>query len=218
MVNFLAAHCFSGSNYATPRQQTYVILGSGINQQNKNATKTITHPNWRRVDGNFDSDIAVVRINEPIDITPFVHPICLPWIHESPQQQSGLIVGHSKSNENHKKKFIEIPVKNITACLFGDQHACLFHDSKYSCDSISGSGFYSKNTSTNSYEIAGIYSKGLRIEKDGQCGLNSFIVFTYVRLYVPWITKVMSDGSERRGKAENYPVEIFCDYRWNYLQ
>jgi hypothetical protein len=123
----------------------------------------------------------------------------------------------------------EISVANITACLLGDDDSCTLHNDEFLCASQSSSGFYT--AANGKFTISGIFSKGLRFDDSLYCGLNNFIVMTFVGEYVEWMSEVVAEGlrgeaedlasNEREGRIErleNGAVEVFCDYKWNYEQ
>jgi hypothetical protein len=185
----------------------------------RNVSTIKTHENFPKTDGNFDADIAILTLAEPLKITNEIRPACLPPSAPS-QPSSGTIVGFTKSPENHTMTFTEIKVANITSCLLGDEKACELHDDDFTCTSQSSSGFYS---GSSELVVSGIFSKGLRPDDSQVCGVNNFIVFTFVAPYVEWIRMAIAgddgSGDDRDGrKFDDEVFDFFCDYRWNYEQ
>lgn len=235
-LNFLlnsptAAHCFSGSNFSTPHQQVFVILGHNnltkISpfEQIRNASEIKLHPNWKKIDGNYDSDIAVLTLSDPVTFTEHVQPNCLPKPTKTTELSdltvSGTIAGYKKSHESHQASFFDSKVQNITSCLFGDDTACSIYSDEFTCNSVSGGGFYGQKDTSTPYKLYGIFSKGINEDESEFCGLNNFVIFIFVAQYVDWIKSVMNEpflGQNRRGKELKASTEIFCDYRWNYEQ
>ncbi|XP_070495296.1 chymotrypsin-like elastase family member 2B [Chironomus tepperi] len=234
-----AAHCFSGSNFSTPHQQVFVILGHNnftkISpfEQIRNASDIKLHPNWKKIDGNYDSDMAVLTLSDPVTFTDYVQPICLPKSTKKSESDelhdlavTGHIAGYKKSHNNHQISYFQSKIENITSCLFGDETSCSIHSDEFNCNSVSGSGFYAQKDSTSSYKIYGIFSKGINEDDSEFCGLNNFVIFMFVAQYVDWIKSVINEpflgqkrtGKELTGKELIGSNEIFCDYRWNYEQ
>ncbi|KAG5668073.1 hypothetical protein PVAND_016028 [Polypedilum vanderplanki] len=227
------AHCFSGSNFSTPAQEVYIILNSKYlpktlssstifpTDQMRKVSAIKTHKNWKKIDGNFDSDIAILVLTKRVKFSLDTQPICLPSLN-SILPQSGTIVGFTKSSENKSISLTEVKVSNITSCLLGDESSCTIHNEEFTCTSQSSSGFYSEDEN-GKFTITGLFSMGLRLEDSQVCSLNNFIVFTFVGQFIDWIQMVMKEvnleGNEREAKRIKSEIsDVFCDYRWNYEQ
>jgi len=197
-------------------------------EQIKNASDIKLHPNWKKIDGNYDSDIAVLTLDESVTFTEYVRPNCLPTLTKKSESDglsdltvTGTIAGYKKSHDNHQISYFESKVQNITSCLFGDDTSCSIYSDEFTCHSESGSGFYAQKDSSTSYKIYGIFSKGINEDESEFCGLNNFVIFIFVAQYVDWIKSVINEpflGQKRTGKELKASSEIFCDYRWNYEQ
>lgn len=166
------------------------------------------HPKYKHEDGNFNNDVAILTLESAFDSSEKNYLICLSKISH---QENGKIVGYRKSKDD--LNFIEIQVKNITSCLLGDK-TCSIHNDSLDCDSISA-GFYSQDGN-----LIGLFSKGVKVMDSELCGVNSFIVFTFINDYLIWINETVNQPKlERKGKdLKVIKIQAFCDYKWNYLQ
>ncbi|XP_006896660.1 PREDICTED: polyserase-2 [Elephantulus edwardii] len=77
-----AAHCFVQNDTVLPAAHWWVILG--MHSQNRLVYGTLfrkvetilVHDNYSSI--NFTADIALLRLDEPVSMSPIVRPICLP--------------------------------------------------------------------------------------------------------------------------------------------
>lgn len=74
----------------------------------------IVHPNWKYWTKDYDSDIAVIILEQKVQVSDAVLPVCL-WGRDQPQptEISGIVVGWGKSGNTakHENKPRELEVK-----------------------------------------------------------------------------------------------------------
>lgn len=167
------------------------------------------HPGWKeepaetRID--FDNDIALLKLKDPVKMGPNISPICLPG--KSPEYELeegtlGYIAGWGRREKGRLPADLwkaQIPVVNMDKCRsvkpegFDDSVAYIFTDNmicaggdKDSCQGDSG-GAYAIQDPLNAtrYYVAGLISWGPK------CG--TFGLYTKVVRYLDWIRETMRE-------------------------
>ena len=70
----------------------------------------IIHEDFRIED--FYSDIALIKMNEPISFQPNIQPICLPGVRDMLVGQSGIVSGWGRTHEESEPSNILRTVSN----------------------------------------------------------------------------------------------------------
>ncbi|NWV26456.1 C1S protein, partial [Origma solitaria] len=167
------------------------------------------HPGWKkeftetRID--FNNDIALLKLRDPVKMGPNISPICLP--RKSPEYELeegtlGYIAGWGRKEKEILSADLlkaQIPVVNMDKCRsvkpddFDDSVIYIFTDNmicaggvKDSCNGDSG-GAYAIQDPLNAtrYYAAGLISWGPK------CG--TFGLYTKVVRYLDWIQETMSE-------------------------
>ncbi|KAG8130203.1 putative Complement C1s subcomponent-like protein [Naja naja] len=209
-----AAHVLDGSPYP--------IIYAGlfnVSQRAKSATEplkivaTFIHPKWAKSGSgprtNFNHDIALLRLKEPLTMGPTISPICLPGTSSEYDPQLGTlgyIAGWGKMDAIRSAPRLSvrlraawIPVVNMDTCrnvkqdtsdyVFTDNMICAGDGRQDSCQGDSGGAFVIKDPLNEThYYAAGLVSWG------PQCG--TYGLYTKVANYVNWIRKVMKEYKE----------------------
>lgn len=83
----LAAHCIK------PKYTTYSVTANDLNvflgrydlnlrhergSQHEEVSEIIIHPDWRRNDIPYDSDVALIALKRTIQFSMFIMPVCFP--------------------------------------------------------------------------------------------------------------------------------------------
>uniref|UniRef100_A0A670ZAT6 Complement C1s n=2 Tax=Pseudonaja textilis TaxID=8673 RepID=A0A670ZAT6_PSETE len=209
-----AAHVLDGSPYP--------ILYAGlfnVSQRAKSATEplkivaTFIHPKWAKSGSgprtNFNHDIALLRLKEPLTMGPTISPICLPGTSSEYDPQLGTlgyIAGWGKTDATRSTPRLSvrlraawIPVVNMDSCrnvkvdtsayVFTENMICAGDGRQDSCQGDSGGAFAIKDPHNETqYYVAGLVSWG------PQCG--TYGLYTKVANYVDWIRNVMKEYKE----------------------
>lgn len=184
------------------------------NAQMLTAERVFIHPGWEFLDDpdtrkNFDNDIALVRLRDPVKMGPTVSPICLPGTsseYSLSVGSLGLISGWGKiENRDHVilLRGAKIPIVPLSKCkevkpknpkvdiktyVFTDNMICAGGEKGVdSCDGDSGGAFAVKYPDDSKFYVAGLVSWG------PQCG--TYGIYTRVRNYIDWIMKTMQENS-----------------------
>lgn len=173
--------------------------------------KIILHPDWNFNSMRYDSDIAIVVMQDQVDFSDMIRPICLPPQSYSAFSLIGTVVGWGKS-ENSRNGFhdetpskMSIPTINATHCyttfpqLASHSSNSLFcggfnNEGKAPCLGDSGGGFYVK-AKDSKWVTMGIVS-GAIAEMTRGCDINKFSLYTNVARFTEWITQVMTNTKE----------------------
>ncbi|XP_025020947.1 complement C1s subcomponent isoform X1 [Python bivittatus] len=171
------------------------------------------HPKWAKSGSdsrtNFDHDIALLRLKDPLTMGPTISPICLPGASSEydPQIGSlGYIAGWGRTNTSLRSVRLRaawIPVVNMDMCrkvrpdppantltyVFTDNMICAGDGRQDSCQGDSGGAYAIKDPQNEArYYVAGLVSWGPK------CG--TYGLYTKVANYVDWIRKVMNQYEE----------------------
>ncbi|KAM9672724.1 complement C1s subcomponent isoform 2-T4 [Trichechus inunguis] len=212
-----AAHVVEGN------QDPIMYVGSTLvrtsvleNAQMITAERVFIHPDWEFMDvpetrKNFDNDIALVRLKDPVKMGPTVSPICLPGTtpeYNPSVTDLGLISGWGRTRkQNHviKLRGARLPVAPLAKCqevkptdskvvtgryVFTDNMICAGGEKGVdSCEGDSGGAFaiQDPNEENPKFYVAGLVSWG------PQCG--TYGIYTKVKNYIDWITKTMQENS-----------------------
>ncbi|XP_013809535.1 coagulation factor VII isoform X2 [Apteryx mantelli] len=195
-----AAHCLEN----TPAEQLQVRLGEhAINhdektEQERGVTRTIIHEGY--TNGEVNNDIALLRLETPVNLTDYVVPICLPEKHlavyDLPSIKFSTVSGWGRLIDGGATSAILMRVYlprvktqeceketdlNITENMFcaGD-----LSGTKDSCKGDSGGPHATKYK--NTWYLTGITSWGKGCAVQGTYG-----VYTRVSKYIDWLKKHM---------------------------
>ncbi|KAJ8287792.1 hypothetical protein COCON_G00004510 [Conger conger] len=165
------------------------------------------HPHYDSSSGhNFNNDIALLKLREPITFNKFVMPLCLPA--EGDKYESGkigVVSGFGRTDQNtlsETLKYVELPLVDQSTCRKGfdtlektdkpipdltDNMFCAGFSmgGKDTCGGDSGGAFAIRQPD-GPYWAAGIVSWGIGCGKRGVYG-----VYTRVNNYSDWIKKTM---------------------------
>lgn len=186
------------------------------NAQTLVADRVFIHPGWEILEDpetrtNFDNDIALVRLKDPVKMGLTVSPICLPGASSgySPSVGSlGLISGWGRTEvRDHviKLRGARIPIAPLLKCqevkaknskvnvnnyVFTDNMICAGGQKGIdSCEGDSGGALavQDPNEKNPKFYVAGLVSWG------PQCG--TYGIYTRVENYIDWIMKTMQENS-----------------------
>ncbi|XP_059538087.1 complement C1s subcomponent [Myotis daubentonii] len=178
--------------------------------------RVIIHPGWTFLDDpdtrkNFDNDIALIRLKDPVKMGPTVSLICLPGnsseYHPS-EGAMGLISGWGRTENKNivlKLRGARLPIAPLQKCkevkakksgvdvktyVFTDNMICAGDQKGVdSCEGDSGGALVLQDPdkSNPKFYVAGLVSWG------PQCG--TYGIYTKVKNYIDWIKKTMQENS-----------------------
>ncbi|ALC40948.1 CG18735, partial [Drosophila busckii] len=198
-----AAHCVNGFYHRliTVRLLEHNREDSNVKIQDRRVVRVLVHPNYST--SNFDSDIALIRFNEPVRLGIDMHPVCLPPAAESFAGQTAVVTGWGALSEggpiSDTLQEVEVPVLSQQECRnssYGpdkitDNMICagnVEQGGKDSCQGDSGGPMHVMGAS-QAFQLAGIVSWGEGCAKPGSPG-----VYTRVSNFNDWIEENTRDA------------------------
>lgn len=161
------------------------------------------HPNWNSQAESFDADIAVLILEEKVQFSRFIQPICLmdPTSFLT-SVNNGIVVGHGKSEDKTKiheniPRILSLPIHKNDDCFLKNIYLTKISSRRTFCGGEgrgvgvcrgdSGSGLYV--TYGNTFYIRGIVSSSL-FTGTHECDVNTFSVFTDILHYTDWVNSI----------------------------
>lgn len=198
-----AAHCFTepankdaSSSYV--RLGEFDILREGETEiQDYEIEEIISHPDYDR--GTQRNDIAIVKLNQTVEYTQFVRPICLPNAEPQPDEDT-IVAGwgriEEKKDKSHLLLYVDIPVWDHDECVDAmtqpvhETNICAASKTggKDSCKGDSG-GPLMYQARSKRWENVGIVSWG------NKCGEAYPGIYTSVLKYLQWIGGHISNAA-----------------------
>ncbi|KAM9324795.1 complement C1s subcomponent-like [Gastrophryne carolinensis] len=221
-----AAHVVQFSNEVRMRAGN-VALSSTKKLKGK---KVYLHPGWTVEDAgsrtSFDNDIALVLLNQRVEMGPCVCLACLPEEGEknSPAlQELGYVAGWGKTDDSHDEsrtpilQYVSIPVRKTEDCktmmetnqAFTENMMCAGGYGADSCKGDSGGPLMFNDVSDENngkrLYVGGIVSWGVK------CG--AFGMYTKVKNYLGWIKETIQrvEEEERNQKVETIYLVMYSN-------
>ncbi|KAM3625851.1 uncharacterized protein V6R79_018597 [Siganus canaliculatus] len=187
-----------------------VYLGiSDLAQANKSTEvvveKIVLHPGFQN-SSDWDNDLALIQLKEPVVINDQVTPIPLPERGQEPVG-SGVITGWGWGNlltQSKSLKHLVVPLASHSACReeyiqsqltpsVDDNMLCTERTKleENVCFGDAGGALVVRDAENGDVYAAGILSY------DKACSNNQYGVYMKVSSYVPWIHKVMRGDTEK---------------------
>jgi transmembrane protease serine 5 len=153
----------------------------------------------------YDADISVLVLRDPVEYSESVGPICLPQQSDDEVVGMGTVVGwgRSKQSEVTEKQHDSTPnelkvsavsnsdcFKDVKKLEISSSHrtfcAGFVNKSKSACSGNSGSGFYLLDSSTKLFNLQGIvsFSAYNRDQPTRGCDISAY---TNVAKFIDWI-------------------------------
>nr|XP_012788686.1 unnamed protein product [Sorex araneus] len=210
-----AAHVVEGSSDLQMYMGTTSVQPSRLNNaQVLTAERVFIHPGWKAVEDinarkDYDNDIALVRLRDPVKMGPKVSPICLPGTSSEYNLRAsdlGFISGWGQTEtRSHVFRLMaaSLPVAPLAECQrhthTGSESTYVFTENMFcaggekgvdSCKGDSGGAFARQvpDVETPKFYVAGLVSWG---PKCGYYGL-----YTHVKKYLDWIVKTMRENNQ----------------------
>ncbi|XP_022222983.2 trypsin-1 [Drosophila obscura] len=159
----------------------------------RNVAEVITHPKYNA--RNYDNDIAIIKLDEPVQFNEVLHPVCMPTPGRSFKGETGIVTGWGALKvggpTSDTLQEVQVPILSQDACRksrYGnkitDNMLCGGYDEggKDSCQGDSGGPLHIVASGTREHQIAGVVSWGEGCAKSGYPG-----VYARVNRYGTWI-------------------------------
>ncbi|XP_030375598.1 transmembrane protease serine 9-like [Scaptodrosophila lebanonensis] len=193
-----AAHCVNGFYHRliTVRLLEHNRVNSSVKVVDRRVSRVLVHPDYST--RTFDSDIALIRFNEPVRLGIDMHPVCLPSSTETYAGQTAVVTGWGAISEggpvSDTLQEVEVPILSQEQCRasnygpqrISDNMICagfVEQGGKDSCQGDSGGPMHVLDSAQSlNYQLAGIVSWGEGCAKPGSPG-----VYTRVSNFNEWI-------------------------------
>ncbi|KAI5712689.1 hypothetical protein M8J75_010471 [Diaphorina citri] len=202
-----AAHCVRSSK----RHKDLIAVISEHNRatvyetqiETRRVVKVLTHPKYNAQGAkSHDHDIALLKLDAPLEFKPTVSPVCLPQLGEKFTQRTGTVVGWGRVEESGQiasdLRATQVPVMSNQECrqfpgfepkLTGNMMCAGYvQGGKDSCQGDSGGALLMEDLDGR-FLIAGVVSWGI-----GCARPNSPGVYTRVNHYMEWIQNNTRDA------------------------
>ncbi|XP_030559374.1 trypsin-1 isoform X1 [Drosophila novamexicana] len=191
-----AAHCVNGFYHRliTVRLLEHNRQDSNVKIVDRRVARVLVHPSYSTQ--NFDSDIALIRFNEPVRLGIDMHPVCLPTPTETFAGQTAVVTGWGALSEggpiSDTLQEVEVPILSQQECRDTNYGTAKITDNmicagyveqggKDSCQGDSGGPMHVIGA-RQTYQLAGIVSWGEGCAKPRSPG-----VYTRVSNFNEWI-------------------------------
>lgn len=236
------AHCFhrkgAQAEFVTPEYLQVSVGRLNLSDHDEIGSTTasvweiVLHPDWKVESDNFDADIAISVLTEPVVFSDRVTPICLPASANLYPDGLGTVTGWGKNSfevdREDTPSELETVVVNASYCYtkflelakqsshrafcagYKSEQQVQQGDQNCTDDDDSGAGFFLEDPKDSFWSINGIASgvvASLAVEK--YCEVNVFRIYTNVGFFRDWI-------EQETGKIEAIEwevVEVQCERR-----
>lgn len=198
-----AAHCVNGFYHRliTVRLLEHNRQDSHVKIVDRRVSRVLIHPKYST--RNFDSDIALIRFNEPVRLGIDMHPVCMPTPSENYAGQTAVVTGWGALSEggpiSDTLQEVEVPILSQEECRNSNYGESKITDNmicagyveqggKDSCQGDSGGPMHVLG-SGDAYQLAGIVSWG-----EGCAKPNAPGVYTRVGSFNDWIAENTRDA------------------------
>ncbi|EDW00876.1 GH20776 [Drosophila grimshawi] len=190
-----ASHCVYGfrKERISVRLLEHDRKMSHLQKIDRKVAEITTHPKYNA--RNYDNDIAVIKLDEPVEFNEILHPVCMPTPGRSFKGETGVVTGWGAIKvggpTSDTLQEVQVPILSQDACRksrYGnkitDNMLCGGYDEggKDSCQGDSGGPLHIVPNGTREYQIAGVVSWGEGCAKAGYPG-----VYARVNRYGTWI-------------------------------
>lgn len=204
-----AAHCVSlaGNRIVNPNSLTAYMGKYNINTDESTSLKRAisnfkVNPEYNKA--NFHNDIAILNLNEDVEYSNYVRPVCLWEAADGIQDvvgQNGYVVGWGYNEDeqlNTELKQATMPIVSTEKCARSDPQFFSEYVSEKAfcagslngtgpCKGDSGGGLVVKRN--NSWYLRGIVSVSAAPKKGSVCNNHQYIVFTDTAKYTDFIKR-----------------------------
>ncbi|KAM7342802.1 trypsin-1-like [Cochliomyia hominivorax] len=197
-----AAHCLRG--FMSRRISVSLLVhdrkSNSSREINRKAKKVIIHERYSPF--NINNDIGLIQLEEPVEMSNVLRPICMPSKEKNFEGEIGIASGWGATSEGgslaQKLMHVSVPIISNEECneKYGENRitenmmcAGVPEGNKDSCQGDSGGPFHVHNEDLDTYHLAGIVSWGEGCARPDRPG-----VYTRVTQYLEWIEMRTNDS------------------------
>uniref|UniRef100_A0A1A9VEE8 Peptidase S1 domain-containing protein n=1 Tax=Glossina austeni TaxID=7395 RepID=A0A1A9VEE8_GLOAU len=210
-----ASHCI----YGFRRERISVRLlehdrkMSNFQKIDRRVAQIITHPKYNA--RTYDNDIAIIKLDKPVEMTELLHPVCMPTPGKSFKGEIGIVTGWGALRvggpTSDSLQEVQVPIMSQDDCRqsrYGpsritDNMLCAGYEEgkKDSCQGDSGGPLHIVAYGTREHQLAGVVSWGEGCAKAGYPG-----VYARVNRYGTWIKTMTKNACLCHSEPTNPPV------------
>jgi len=205
---FLAAHCIQDKGVSIPLLPSSFVVLLGFHDLSNlfeigrvsYAVKSIKiHIDWNPYTTSYDSDIAVLILDQDITFNDYIQPICMTSTDSTiAALTKGYVVGNGKGGEHNDyeniPKILKMPIQTDKHCTAKDStFAQMLTGRTFCAGSADGSGVCSGDSGSgfiveigNAFYLRGIVSTAMANSILG-CDVNSCSIFTNALKFIDWV-------------------------------
>jgi secreted trypsin-like serine protease len=149
------------------------------------------HSDWNPQVQSFDGDISLYELEQTIQFTNYIQPICWWQSTVDPQANFGIVVGYGRSENEariheNKPKMIQVPIQSQESCFLREPSLAKLSSNRTFCGGRGdGTGVCSGDSGgglvvnvNGVFYLRGIVSSSLI--KDFSCDVSNYAVFTNI--------------------------------------
>ena len=130
-VIYLAAHCIlfkSSDTPVAPRDVTVFLGGYDLAKYFEPGTLSVSpesiivHPHWNPFSTRYDADLAMILLQNSINFSNNIVPVCMLSPRQEENIKEGIIVGYGQSEDKTKKhetipRVLKVPIISNEECF-----------------------------------------------------------------------------------------------------
>uniref|UniRef100_A0A1A9ZRH0 Peptidase S1 domain-containing protein n=1 Tax=Glossina pallidipes TaxID=7398 RepID=A0A1A9ZRH0_GLOPL len=191
----------------------------------RRVAQIITHPKYNA--RTYDNDIAIIRLDKPVEMTELLHPVCMPTPGKSFKGEIGIVTGWGALRvggpTSDSLQEVQVPIMSQDDCRqsrYGpsritDNMLCAGYEEgkKDSCQGDSGGPLHIVAYGTREHQLAGVVSWGEGCAKAGYPG-----VYARVNRYGTWIKTMTKNAClcHSETKVNQYPWMAMLMFRGRF--
>lgn len=175
------------------------------------------HPDWKVYGPKYDADLAILVLNDKVNFTEYIRPVCIPSDTTVIEDAIGTIVGwglSENSTRNHEDilRYASTKVLNGTYCYTTDPTAAVISSLRTFCGGSEGGwpnrGDSGGVLSDSLWMQYGVIS-AIRANATSQINSNSFAIYTNIKMFKHWIDGIVEHFE---GGGTNKNINLNCEY------
>ncbi|KAK5638495.1 hypothetical protein RI129_012790 [Pyrocoelia pectoralis] len=204
------AHCVTRRRSVVALQPKNLVVYLGkyylkrfatVGMQDRHVAEITPHPNYDPT--SYSNDIAIVKLEIPVEVTDYVRPVCL-WSEEidlnSIVGKQGTVVGwgfDETGNVTETLMQTKMPVVSYGTCVKSFPEFFSRFASPSVCNGDSGGGMvFPRETSKGQvWQLRGLVSISVALQNQFKCDTSHYVVFTDSAKYLGWIKEVISNDN-----------------------
>lgn len=223
-VIITAAHCV----WRIKTEDLRIVIGNSklnygdyddFTARHFSAKQIITHPVYVDRLGNYGSDIALIQLDDNVELDDYILPICIDWnfneimSYEHGSPSVGIVAGFGLTINltfSDNMQIASMPIVSNEQCIDGNRSdfrkyitvstfCAGWANGTNTCNGDSGAGLvFPMINVPDRYFLRGIVSLSQRKLFTDHCDPEQYTIFTKVDIYMKWIENVLNNINAQR--------------------